>query len=200
MAYDEVHAPSIIDKTLSAEQVVGIVETDTIPSPLEIAAITSQTDPQPSKPALSSLISLHDFQDVARKTYSSKAFAFYSSAATDLVSHEANQQCHRRLLLRPRVLRNVKSVSTRRRILGYDSSAPFFVSPTAMARLAHPDGELAVARGCGNQNIIHIVSQLKTFLPFQIRDQCRSHPTHPTRFPTSLRLAIRTRHSSCSCT
>ncbi|GAB1729819.1 hypothetical protein NU195Hw_g8789t1 [Hortaea werneckii] len=111
-----------------------------------------------SKPALSSIISVHDFEDVARHSFSEKAFAFYSSAATDLVSHNANLMCQRKLLLRPKVLRNVKDVTTKRSILGSDSSAPFFFSPAAMATLAHEEGELAVARACGNEEIIQMVS------------------------------------------
>lgn len=61
-------------------------------------------------------------------------------------------------MLRPRVMRNVAEVNTRRSILGCSSSAPFFVSPAAMARLAHPDGELALARGCANEGLIQVVS------------------------------------------
>jgi L-lactate dehydrogenase (cytochrome) len=154
-----VHAPSIIAKTLTAEQVVGVVDAaSTTPLIKEtLGAPAPAPAPDSFKPPLSSLLSLHDFEDVARKNFTAKAFAFYSSAATDLVSHEANRQCHRALLLRPRVLRNVKDVSIKRRILGNDSSAPFFVSPAAMARLAHSEGELAIARGCGAQGIVHIV-------------------------------------------
>lgn len=156
-AYDEVHAPSIIDRSLSPEQLVGIVEDTTITAHVDSDVTPPELEAELLKPALSSLISLHDFEDVARRNFSPKAFAFYSSAATDLVSHKANLQCHRQLMLRPRVLRNVQTVCTKRRILGCNSSVPFFVSPAAMARMAHADGELAIARGCANQGVIQIV-------------------------------------------
>jgi L-lactate dehydrogenase (cytochrome) len=39
------------------------------------------------------------------------AQTFYSSAATDLVSHHANLNSYRQIMLRPRVLRNVKEDS-----------------------------------------------------------------------------------------
>ncbi|GIZ41882.1 hypothetical protein CKM354_000517100 [Cercospora kikuchii] len=110
------------------------------------------------KPDLDSLISVHDFEDVARNALAPKTWAFYSSAATDLVSHQANLMCHRKLLLRPRVLRDVRKVKTKRKILGHESSIPVFFSPAAMAKLAHPEGEIAVARACGNQRIVQIVS------------------------------------------
>ena len=61
-------------------------------------------------------------------------------------------------MLRPRVMRNVKEANIKRSILGCSSDAPFFVSPTAMAKLAHEDGELAIARGCTVEGLIQIAS------------------------------------------
>ena len=119
------------------------------------------------KPELHKLISLEDFEKVAQQTLSPKAWAFYSSAATDLVTHRANSEFYRRIMMRPRVMRNIEKSSMKRSILGFPSDAPFFVSPAAMARLAHPDGELALARGCANQGIIQCVSlQLYFYLQF----------------------------------
>ncbi|KXJ94917.1 FMN-dependent dehydrogenase-domain-containing protein [Microdochium bolleyi] len=160
-AFNEIHAPGIL-KALAPEQIRGAVD------PSTITKVTAE-DPRPAsmaeytKPPLSSLIAVHDFEDVARRTYTAKTFAFYSSAATDLVTLRANADFHKRLLLRPRVLRNVKEVRTSRRILGLDSSAPFFVSPAAMARLAHPDGEIAIAKACGSQGIIQTISTNASF-------------------------------------
>ena len=39
------------------------------------------------------------------------------------------------------------------RILGHNSSIPFFIAPAAQARLGHQDGELCLARGAGRYNI-----------------------------------------------
>lgn len=118
-----------------------------------------------TKPELLKVISTQDFQDVARNTLTPKAWAFYSSAATDLVTHHWNSNIYRRIMLRPRVMRNVAEVKTRRSILGCHSSAPFFISPAAMARLAHPDGELALARGCASEGLIQVVSSLRRGSP-----------------------------------
>ena len=109
------------------------------------------------KPDLYKLVSAQDFEDVAQETLTKKAWAFYSSAATDLTTHHANSLFYTRIMLRPRVNVNIAEVKTRVSILGVPSSAPFLVSPAAMARLAHPDGELALARGCASQEIIQCV-------------------------------------------
>lgn len=146
-----------MSKALSAEQCVGLIDPSSLPVEREVVARKPRDLLAPVKPDLHSLISVHDFEDVASQFFTAKAFAFFSSAATDLVSYQANMRSHRQLLLRPRVLRNVKDVSLKRNILGMDSSAPFFVSPAAMARLAHPDGELAIARACGEHGIIQTV-------------------------------------------
>ena len=55
-------------------------------------------------------------------------------------------------------MRNVKKCEMERSILGSKTSAPFFVSPAAMARLAHPNGELAIAKGCAKERLIQCVS------------------------------------------
>lgn len=100
------------------------------------------------------MISVHNFEDVARQHFSRRAFAYYASAADDLISQRANFKSLRQLMLRPRVLRNVKEASIKRRILGCDSEAPFFVCPAAAAGLAHPEGERAIARACAKQGIV----------------------------------------------
>jgi L-lactate dehydrogenase (cytochrome) len=53
------------------------------------------------KPSLSSILSTHDFEKVAQSTMSKKAWAFYSSAADDLVSKEANHSFYSRIWFRP---------------------------------------------------------------------------------------------------
>lgn len=110
------------------------------------------------KPPLETLINAHDFEVVASKTASSKTWAFYSSAATDLITRDANKSCFDRIWFRPRVLRNVRSVDTRTKILGVDFKLPLFVSPAAMAKLIHPEGECAIARACESRDIMQGVS------------------------------------------
>lgn len=113
---------------------------------------------QNEKPPLHTLINSHDFEVVASSTASKKTWAFYSSASTDLITRNANKSCFDRIWLRPRVLRNVRSVNTRTKFLGLETSLPLFVSPAAMAKLIHPDGELAIARACESKKVFQGVS------------------------------------------
>ncbi|GKZ60973.1 hypothetical protein AnigIFM49718_007337 [Aspergillus niger] len=104
-------------------------------------------------PPLSSILSTHDFEKAASKSLTPKTWAFYSSAATDTFTHGSNRTMYDRILLRPRILRNVTSVSTKTNILGCRMDLPLFMSPAAMATLVHPDGELALARGCARYGV-----------------------------------------------
>lgn len=162
MSYNSIHSPSLISKTLDVSKRKGRIEAsknqDLLkPPPAESA--------QPGmkigvKPPLSSLINSYDFEAVAEKVLTKKAWAFYSSAATNLVTRDANRSMFDRIWFRPRLLRNIRHIDTTTTMLGHKVNLPFFVSPAAMARLAHPDGELALARGAEKYGIAQCVSSV----------------------------------------
>lgn len=159
-AYSEVHAPSVLKTNLQPDKLKGVLDESTIddawikPPPSENRKLLQGNE----KPPLETLINAHDFEVVASKTASSKTWAFYSSAATDLITRDANKTCFDRIWFRPRVLRNVRSVDTRTKILGGDFKLPLFVSPAAMAKLIHLEGECAIARACESKGIMQGVS------------------------------------------
>lgn len=110
------------------------------------------------KPPLHTLINAKDFEIVASKTATKKTWAFYSSAASDLITRDANKSCFERIWFRPRTLRNVREVDARTSLLGIQSKIPLFVSPAAMAKMIHPDGECAIAKACESKGIMQGVS------------------------------------------
>lgn len=110
------------------------------------------------KPKLESLISTHDFESVASRTFSPKAWAFVSSAATDLHTKTRNASAYASIGLRPRALRNVARVDIRAAMLGNLMSAPIFCSPTAMANLVHGEGEKDIGRACKASGIAQCIS------------------------------------------
>ncbi|KAF4338771.1 L-lactate dehydrogenase (cytochrome) [Fusarium beomiforme] len=145
-------------------------ETPNIPPPREIQLPSSV-------PSLDQILSANDFSLAAQKALSPKAWAFYSSAATDLVTVSKNKELIRRVMLRPRILRNVAEVSIKRNILGLESKAPFIMCPAAMATLAHPDGELGWSRAAASEGIFEIISSNASYsLPSII---CAAPAGHP---------------------
>ncbi|EAW10167.1 FMN-dependent alpha-hydroxy acid dehydrogenase [Aspergillus clavatus NRRL 1] len=164
-AYSEAHTPGVIKQYLPSEKYMGLLDKSTINDewlkqpPSENPQVVLENE----KPPLDTLINSHDFELVASKTASKKTWAFYSSAATDLLTRNANKSCFDRIWFRPRVLRNVRSVDSSSKILGIDSSLPLFVSPAAMAKLIHPDGECAIAKACESRGIMQGVSNNSSY-------------------------------------
>lgn len=60
-------------------------------------------------------------------------------------------------------MRDATIVDTSCKILGRPSTLPFFCAPAALARMAHPDGECAIARACARQGIPQGISTSATY-------------------------------------
>lgn len=116
-------------------------------------------DPQGTpKPPLVSLISLSDFEHAAQATFTPKAWAFVSSAATDLHTKTRNAWMYSQITLRPRVLRDVSSVDTSCAMFGRRARLPIFCSPTSLARTVHPGAEGELGKGLKGAGIPMCVS------------------------------------------
>ncbi|ODM23030.1 hypothetical protein SI65_00619 [Aspergillus cristatus] len=152
-AYNEVHSPSVITKSLSPAQLIGKLDPSSINDDWKDNKSTQPSRPQTNKPPLNAILSSHDFEDAARSTLSKKAWAYYSSAATDTISHQANQSFFNRIWFRPRLLRNVSNVSMRCTVLGASCELPIIVAPVALARLANSIGEKGIAAAVAKKGI-----------------------------------------------
>lgn len=80
----------------------------------------------------------------------------------DEISYRENELGFQKIWLKPRVLTNVAEVSTKTHIFGNKIDVPLYICPTALAKLAHPDGELAIMRATSNMNIIYMISTLSS--------------------------------------
>jgi L-lactate dehydrogenase (cytochrome) len=171
--YSEVHSPNLVKSTLPLSKQLGDLEGSGFSKKKEFhnEAKAKQT----KKQALESLISAQDFEAAAAESFSPKAWAFVSSAATDLHTKRRNQKAYSWLTLRPRVLRNVTVVDTSTNMLGNPMRLPIFCSPTAMAKLIHSDGEKALGRACKSSGIAQCVSTSASFPLSEIVSAIQSH-------------------------
>lgn len=152
--------PELIEKSPpSSIKRLGSIDIRKLPIAADLDVQNNYSVSKQTKPPLDTLINSYDFEAVAEKTSSPKTWAFFSSAATDLISMKLNKEAFNRILFRPRVMRNNKDVDTTTTILGIKTKIPFFIAPTAMAKMIHGDGELAVSKGAGKEGMIHIVSK-----------------------------------------
>ncbi|OJI81726.1 hypothetical protein ASPTUDRAFT_45008 [Aspergillus tubingensis CBS 134.48] len=156
-AYNEVHAPDLVSKALTANEFVGQLDRSSLDTQWHDSSVR-QAAPRPAlKPPLGTILSARDFEIVAQDTFSKKAWTFYSSGATDLLSLKANRVLYDRIWFRPRLLRNVRDVSTKCTVQGVECSLPVIVAPVALAKLANPIGEKGIAKAAASRGIFHCV-------------------------------------------
>jgi 4-hydroxymandelate oxidase len=73
-----------------------------------------------------------------------------------------NRAAFERWVLRPRMLVDLTDVTTEATVLGTTVSMPLLVAPTAFQRMAHPEGEPAMARGAAAAGTVMCLSTLAT--------------------------------------
>jgi 4-hydroxymandelate oxidase len=103
-------------------------------------------------------VQLDELAELATRRWPAPVSEYFNQGASAGVSTSAAPGAWDRLRLRPRVLRDVSSVSTRTTVLGHEVAAPILVAPTALQRAAHPDGEVATARGAAAAGSLMVVS------------------------------------------
>jgi len=117
---------------------------------------------RPKQPKVDELLTLDEIEEVARVRMSHMAYEYVSAAAADEYTLRWNREAYGKVRLRPRVLRDVGRVSTRRTLLGQELAHPIILAPAAYQRLMHKEGELATARGAGQARAIWTVSSCAT--------------------------------------
>ncbi|KAG8740341.1 Cytochrome b2, mitochondrial precursor [Ceratobasidium sp. 428] len=103
-------------------------------------------------------INLADIEKLAKTVLSQTAWAYYRSAGDDEFSYRENAYAFRRYWFRPRIMNKVSAINTSTTILGIPTSLPIFVSPAALARLGHPQGEVGITRGVAPEGVIQGIS------------------------------------------
>jgi len=106
------------------------------------------------------LVSVFDYEAAAREKLPKIAFDYYSSGANDEITLRENHAAFERIRLKPRVLKDISKRDIKITLFGETISMPILVAPTAFHRMAHPEGEVAVARAAGKGGTIMILSTL----------------------------------------
>lgn len=119
-------------------------------------------------PPVENWLNLDEIEDLATKTVSKKAWAYYYSAADDKISKRINTEAYRSIQLRPKVFVDCTRCDLSTNLLGNPVSIPIYVSPAAMARLGHPSGEAGIAEACRSFGALQIISNSASMTPEQI--------------------------------
>ncbi|MCV0402211.1 MAG: alpha-hydroxy-acid oxidizing protein [Chloroflexi bacterium] len=107
-------------------------------------------------------ITLADLEPLARAAMEPAAWDYYAGGAGDELTIAGNRAAWDRLRLRPRVLVDVSSVDMATSAFGVALPHPLVVAPTASHDLAHPDGELATARGSAAAGALMTLSTISS--------------------------------------
>jgi 4-hydroxymandelate oxidase len=99
-----------------------------------------------------------EFEPLARENMTEAGYAYVSGAAGTGSAAVANREAYGRWVFRPRVLVDVSSIDLATTVLGTEIQLPIMFAPSALHRLAHPDGELGTARAAEALGTIMIVS------------------------------------------
>ncbi|OXA62914.1 Peroxisomal (S)-2-hydroxy-acid oxidase GLO5 [Folsomia candida] len=108
------------------------------------------------------LVCVPDFEKEAHKLLDNNSLQYYKSGADDEITLQENKNAFKRWLIKPRMLRDVSNRTTKTMVLGKPVAFPLGLSPTAMQRLAHPNGECANAQAAASMGTIFILSTIAT--------------------------------------
>jgi len=102
------------------------------------------------------------FRRLAKKRLPGPIFHYIDGAADDEVTYRRNTQAYEECDLVPNVLAGVETVDLSTTVMGIDLDIPLFLSPTALQRLFHHEGERAVARAAEKYGTMFGISSLGT--------------------------------------
>ncbi|CAG8160239.1 unnamed protein product [Penicillium nalgiovense] len=103
-----------------------------------------------------------DFEKVAKNILPEKSWVYASSSAATGLSMTTNLDDWSLINFRPRILRSVDSMDTRRNILGHTSQFPFFVSAMGTLGSSHPGAEPLLVRGATRKGLQTMISTAST--------------------------------------
>lgn len=108
-------------------------------------------------------LNLEEYARQAAERLPQMVFDYYEGGADDEVTVRENRRAWQQIAFRPRVLVDVSQRTLATTVLGNPIEFPVMTAPCGFNALAHPDGELAVARATAKAGIIQVVSTAATY-------------------------------------
>lgn len=117
---------------------------------------------------MSEPLNVAEYERLAEERLDPGAFGYFAGGAGDEWTLRENVAAFNRWVLRPRMLVDVGTLTTRTTVLDLDVSMPVLVAPTAFQRLAHPEGEAAMARAAAGAGTVFCLSTLASLSPAEL--------------------------------
>ena len=113
-------------------------------------------------------LNVWDYEKLAEDKLDAGAHGYYAGGAGDERTLRDNVEAYARWQLRPRMLVDVEACTTATTVLGTEISLPVLVAPVAFQRVAHPDGEVGMARAALAADTIMCLSTIATSTPAEV--------------------------------
>ena len=97
---------------------------------------------------LNNCYNFNDFRKLAKKNLPAPIFHYIDGGSDDEETLRRNTDSFSKCDLIPNILTSVGEPDLSTKVLGTKIDMPLFLSPTAMQRLYHHDGDKASARSC----------------------------------------------------
>jgi 4-hydroxymandelate oxidase len=107
-------------------------------------------------------VDLDELEAAARELLPRDVYDYVAGGAVDERTMADNRDAWDRIRLRPRVLRDVRTVDASTTVLGAAVEHPIGVAPTAFHRMCHDDGEPATAAGSADAGAVFVLSTRST--------------------------------------
>ncbi|PRQ29486.1 putative (S)-2-hydroxy-acid oxidase [Rosa chinensis] len=108
------------------------------------------------------ITNVSEYEKIAKEKLPKMVYDYYASGAEDQWTLKENKRAFSRILFRPRILIDVSKIDMRTTVLGFNISMPIMIAPTAMQKMAHPEGEFATARAASAADTIMTLSSWAT--------------------------------------
>ena len=105
-------------------------------------------------------LKLDDFEPAARAVLPQGIYDYIAGGAEDEATIRANREAFARYRFRFKVLAEADPVDLSNEVLGRRLRMPVHLAPTAIQRMAHPDGEAAAYRSAADAGIVYCLSTM----------------------------------------
>ncbi len=113
-------------------------------------------------PSLEDCVNIHEVERLGMSKLDLNSISYYMSGANNEITLERNIQFYNKILLNQKILVDVSKIDLETEILGNKISLPICISPSAIQKMAHEDGELATAKSAVKNKTIMILSSLSS--------------------------------------
>ncbi|KAH8652192.1 FMN-dependent dehydrogenase [Xylariales sp. PMI_506] len=117
--------------------------------------------PKGELPDIDDMIGIPDFNWAARNYLPIVNYTYYRNGAAGEWSYRNNLEVYQRYKFKPRSMVDITNIKSTlpTTILGYNFSAPFFISPAAKAEYGNKDAEKGLVKGANSGDILYIPSR-----------------------------------------